>query len=446
MVAIIRTDPREEKHLESWWRPRPDGSAPRWVTTQYHEHWRGKHVTLVVTGSHRGTPHVTFVARASKVPGAGDDLKRRVEVTQPYHLASPIPWSELEEAVPSLSRRYLSRDGALPAVAGRHVLEALRRLASDVVPHLQALGAGDVPTPADTPTTRLLVDERDATLTGFRMADFDPAELVSWNQPSEDDDVPFIARVQTRNGPSHEDDLITYDAQRFRDWLGPESWLKRSAWTGFRQGNQRLVIYNANRKAAEKTLGVDLIYYHEARDCFVLVQYKRMSKRSVGSDWRYYPNSDSNLAEQLERMRAIDKECDRLRRGVDDYRLSAKPSWFKLCQGDSLLPDAKTLAPGMYLAREHFDQLHDKFQRPDSAKSFSRKTVERYLDNTEFTDLVAGGWIGTTGFGTRGVQEQLELSLSGSREVVFAAVAGPSPSKPERMKRRRDRGVTERRY
>ncbi|WP_432586682.1 hypothetical protein ABVG11_12605 [Streptomyces sp. HD1123-B1] len=441
MVAIIRTALKEEEHLKTWWRQREDGSMPRWVTTQYQEHWKGTHVTLIITGAERDAPQVTYVARASKVRGPGDDLKRRVEVIKPYRLLSPVPWAELEGLVPQLSRRYLSRDGALPDGAGRHLLHALSQRASDVVPHLHTLGAGNRPSPALTPTARLLVDERDATLTSVRMTDFDLDELVSWDQPHEDDDVPFVARVQTRNGPSHEDDLIAYDAQRFRDWLGPEDWLNRAAWTGFSQGEQRLVIYNANRKAAEETLGVDLIYYHESRDCFVMVQYKRMSKGSGKSDWRYYPNSDNNLADQLERMRAIDDECDKLRREVDDYRLCSRPSWFKLCQGDSLMPDARSLTPGIYLAREHFDQLHKRFQAPGNARSFSRKTVDRYLDNTEFTDLVAGGWIGTTGFGSQGVQRQLELSLSGSREVVFAAVTGASPSKRERMQRRRERGT-----
>ncbi|MGW4725207.1 hypothetical protein [Streptomyces sp. NPDC004291] len=443
MVAIIRTALKEEEHLKALWRPRDDGSMPHWVTTQYLEHWKGSHVTLVVTGAERGAPQVTYVAWASKLRGPGDDLKRRIEVVKPYRLLTPVPWVELEASVPQLSRRYLLRDGALPDGAGRHLLKALSQRASDVVPHLQVLGVGNRPSPALTPAARLLMDERDATLTSIRMADFDVDELVSWEQPyeDEDDDVPFIARLQTRNGPSHEDDLIAHDAQRFRNWLGPRDWLNRAAWTGFSQGEQRLVVYNANRKAAEETLGVDLIYYHESRDCFVMVQYKRMSKRSGTSDWHYYPNSDSNLSDQLVRMRAIDSECDNIRRSVDDYRLSAKPSWIKLCQGDSLISDARSLAPGMYLAREHFDQLYGKSQTPGTPRSFSRKTVDRYLDNTEFTELVAGGWVGTTGLGTEGVKRQLELSLSGSREVIFAAVTGDSPSKRERMKRRRERGT-----
>ncbi|MFJ7128283.1 hypothetical protein [Streptomyces sp. NPDC098101] len=444
MVAIIRAALKEEEHLRTLWRQRDDGSMPHWVTTQYQEHWKGSHVTLIITGAERGAPQVTYVAQAGKLRGPGDDLKRRIEVVKPYRLLSPVPWAELEALVPQLSRQYLLRDGALPSGAGKHLLKALSKRASDVIPHLQTLGAGDRHSPALTPAARLLMDERDATLTSVRMADFDVDELVSWDQPHEDDDVPFITRLQTRNGPSHEDDLIAHDVQRFRDWLGPQDWLNRAGWAGFSQGEQRLFIYNANRKAAEKTLGVDLIYYHESRDCFVMVQYKRMSKGSGASEWRYYPNNDSNLTEQLERMRAIDDECDKSKRTIDDYRLSARPSWIKLCQGDSLLPDAKSLTPGIYLAREHFDQLHRRFQTAGNPRSFSRKTVDRYLDNTEFTDLVAGGWIGTTGLGSKGVQRQLELSLSGSREVIFAAVTGGSPSKRERMQRRRERGTDRR--
>ncbi|WP_147255436.1 hypothetical protein [Streptomyces sp. PT12] len=238
--------------------------------------------------------------------------------------------------------------------------------------------------------------------------------------------------------------MITHDAQRFRDWLGPQDWLNRSAFTGFSQGGQRLVIYNANRKAAEETLGVDLIYFHETRNSFVLVQYKRMTRQG-NSEWRYYPNGDGNLRDQLERMRAIDEECAKLSLETDDYRLNPKPSWFKLCHGDSILPDAKTLTPGMYLAREYFDQLSARANSPGQAKAFSRKTVERYLDNTEFTELVAGGWIGTSGYGSTGVQKQLEASLAGSREVVFAAVTGNTPSKSERLRSRREGGTKKRR-
>ncbi|MYZ37128.1 MULTISPECIES: hypothetical protein [unclassified Streptomyces] len=218
----------------------------------------------------------------------------------------------------------------------------------------------------------------------------------------------------------------------------------RHPLTRFSQGAQRLVIYNANRKAAEQTLGVDLIYFHETRDSFVLVQYKRMTRQG-NSEWRYYPNSNGNLQDQLERMRAIDEECAKLSLETDDYRLNSRPSWFKLCDGNSILPDAKKLTPGMYLAREYFDQLSARANSPGQAKAFSRKTVERYLDNTEFAELVAGGWIGTSGYESAGVQEQLEVILAGGREVVFAAVTGNTPSKSQRLRARREGRATKRR-
>ncbi|MGW6292486.1 hypothetical protein ACWGAD_07210, partial [Streptomyces sp. NPDC055058] len=79
MVAIIRTAPKEEEHLKTLWRQREDGSMPHWVTTQYQEHWKGTHVTLIITGAERGAPQVTYVARASKLRGPSDDLKRRIK-------------------------------------------------------------------------------------------------------------------------------------------------------------------------------------------------------------------------------------------------------------------------------------------------------------------------------------------------------------------------------
>ncbi|WP_189822665.1 hypothetical protein [Streptomyces finlayi] len=268
------------------------------------------------------------------------------------------------------------------------------------------------------------------------MAGFDPDQISGWTS-SEDSNQSFIERLQHRDGPSHEDDMISHDAQRFRDWLGPEDWLHRAAFTAFSQDGQRLVIYNANRKAAEKTLGVDLIYFHEARDSFILVQYKRMT-REGNSEWKYYPNGDENLKGQLERMRAIDDECGRLLKDSDDYRLNSKPSWLKLCHADSILMDAKTLTSGMYLAREYFDQLFTRANSAGQVRAFSRKTVERYLDNTEFTELVAGGWIGSSGYGSAGVKKQLEVSLDGGREIVFAEVTGNPPSKSQRLSSRRE--------
>ncbi|MER6527644.1 hypothetical protein [Streptomyces sp. NPDC001508] len=436
MVAIIRTDKAEEKYLGGLWRETPDGHKPRWNTAQPHEHWQGRHITLIITGDTSGNPQVTWLARASKTRGHADDLKRRIEVVAPYRLAKPIPWNSLIDAVPRRSQPYLARNGALPDGVGKHVVDALTRLASDAASHLNRLRTESGGIPVETRSDEILQQTRDATLSAVRMTGFDPDHITSWSL-SEDSSRSFIERLQQRDGPSHEDDMITHDAQRFRDWLGPEDWLSRSAFTGFSEGEQRLVIYNANRKAAEETLGVDLIYFHETRNSFVLVQYKRMSRQG-NSEWKFYPNGDGNLQDQLERMRAIDAECAKLSQGSDDYRLNAQPSWLKLCHADSILPDARTLTPGMYLTREHFDQIYTKANLPGQVRAFSRKTVERYFDNTEFTELVAGGWIGSSGYGSSGVQKQLEASLAGSREVVFAAVTGTPPSKSQRVRSLRE--------
>lgn len=184
-------------------------------------------------------------------------------------------------------------------------------------------------------------------------------------------------------------------------------------------------------------MGVDLIYFHEARDSFVLVQYKRMV-REGNSEWRYYPNGDKNLKDQLGRMRAVDEECDKLSKVTDDYRLNHKPPWLKLCHADAILLDAKTLTSGVHLAREYFDRLFVRANLPGQVRAFSRKTIECYLDNAEFTELVAGGWIGSSGYGSAGIKKQLEVSLDGGPEIVFAEVTGKSPSESQRLSSRRE--------
>ncbi len=88
---------------------------------------------------------------------------------------------------------------------------------------------------------------------------------------------------------------------------------------------------NANRTGIEKTLGVDLVYYHHSFDCFTMVQYKRMTG---GEDQPVYrPDSDASYSAEIERMkqfltcRSNDSPCD-----VSAYRIGENPFFFKLCE------------------------------------------------------------------------------------------------------------------
>ena len=85
----------------------------------------------------------------------------------------------------------------------------------------------------------------------------------------------------------------------------------------FKKGNERLVIYTANKLPLEQMLGVDLIYINETRGSIVMVQYKMLEedKQENGShDWLFRP--DKQLYDEIARMRIAMLEYP-----LDDYRL-----------------------------------------------------------------------------------------------------------------------------
>ncbi len=85
------------------------------------------------------------------------------------------------------------------------------------------------------------------------------------------------------------------------------NWLKncnhRSGVSCFTQGDRCLSVFYANRKSLEEVLGVDLIYYDQKFELFVLVQYKLMQEGG------YRP--DAQMEIELDRM---DRAYNRLRR------------------------------------------------------------------------------------------------------------------------------------
>jgi hypothetical protein len=163
-------------------------------------------------------------------------------------------------------------------------------------------------------------------------------------------------------------------------------------------------------------LGVDLIYYQETRASLTLVQYKAMERDS--DDWYYRPASDGHIAEQLDRMRAVDEKCLLSALPGDDYRLSAAPCWIKLCRSENVIPRTDELIRGMYLTRAYFERLKDDPETPcrgeRGAVRFSYGTVPRYLDNTTFAQLVADGWIGSSGTATGLIRSRSRLAAPAS--------------------------------
>jgi len=166
----------------------------------------------------------------------------------------------------------------------------------------------------------------------------------------------------------------------------------------FQSGQRKLEVIYANKNDLEKTLGVDLIYYNETYNSFVLLQYKIMKQNSIGDDFYYRP--DDQLRIELKRMDDFLANHPSINPAKHtDYRLCSEGFLLKLVPNRGLQPASGELIKGMYLTKRYVDFLLDgngpKGNRGGSLITF--KNSPRYLTNVEFAQMVNRGWIGTAG-------------------------------------------------
>lgn len=438
MVAILRCNRDEEKLL--WEKSAdPNASAKGWVTARPTDNWKGRDVVLIVT-SPAARPMITHAGSLRKGSWRGTVL-RELSVTGVEELPGPCPMDVLGERVPPYVRKHLEGERTLPDQAGRELLSVLLEMRPEWGAILDRLSEPEPPVQIRGPRGEQVGLVRDAVGLVLQMAGFSREPLELWTPPAdlEAPDAPsFLDGLP--EGVALEDDLIAHDARRFRDWLGQDT--SHHGWRVYTKNGQRLLIGNVNRKPAEATLGVDLIYLNESRQSTVLVQYKKLIKKD--GDWSYHPARDrDNLEKELARMRDVAAMCEKVTDENDAYRLHSDPCWFKLCRAESTIPRTDELVQGMYLPRAYFDQLlnapHSPLRGSRGGLRFGYQTVPRYLDNTTFSGLVQDGWIGSTGRATEIVQAQIRASHAGSREIVFAALLGENPTRAQRARRQRTR-------
>ena len=185
----------------------------------------------------------------------------------------------------------------------------------------------------------------------------------------------------------------------------------------FERKGERVTVINVNRHPVETTLGVDLIYYTHRYDAFALIQYKNF--RREGSGWVYRP--DSQLEKELKRMRAV--PVTPWSGQPNDFRLTAEACFIKMCKPELAEPLAEGLIPGWYLPVTYWDALHlsGDTRGPREGEVITSETVGRYLNNSQFTDLVARGWLGSRGDASRWVATAVRLGLEEGKSIFLAA-------------------------
>jgi len=206
-----------------------------------------------------------------------------------------------------------------------------------------------------------------------------------------------------------------------------------------------LTILNCNRQPLERTLGVDLIYYNHRFDSFVLVQYKRMTVRFHGETYRpeYRPENDRSHARELHRM----IQADNMLRSwpkpgvseVDAFRLLRRPFYVKLCEPKVKAPLDAGMTSGMYVPLGLWCRLlkSSTVQISRGGRVITWENCSRRFNNSEFTNLLRQGWIGSAAGQSEALHKIIEGVLGSGRMLVLAAT---SAARTPRELRRDDLG------
>ena len=196
----------------------------------------------------------------------------------------------------------------------------------------------------------------------------------------------------------------------------------------FDQGGRRLRVHYANRNDLEHTLGVDLIYYNEAFELFVLVQYKLMREENDRALYR----PDAQLAEELARMDLFynSNRTTTAIRSHNDYRLSDDGFMVKLVPNKGLRPASGELIKGMYVPREylHFLLGPNGPKGPQGGAQITFEGAPRYLTNSQFAASVHAGWIGTRGVQSQTVRGMIQAFYETGRALVVAYETREEPN------------------
>jgi hypothetical protein len=350
--------------------------------------------------------------------------RRRLNVREPTKLASPVTHTSLLETLPGKFRAHVKArfddGGLLPPASFTAVMEAVRSL----VPQSNALldrfsgGRSAAVARLSAGKRRALAYQKETVATALALAKMDTRLLQAWQPETERGEVrSFLDGLPQAR--LIEDQMVIHDLQSFPGFEVVKT--MQPAIAVFTNHHVELTVVMANRHALEKQLGADLIYRNETFGSFVLVQYKAMEQELGGPKFRL---PDAKLTEELQRMDTI--WADLRSTGPDGalggFRLKDNPFFLKLCPRIVFDPDDAGLSSGMYLPLEYWRRLEadPSIEGPRDGRAVTYGNVGRYLNNGAFADLVAGGWIGTTGPQTGIFDPAIREILATGRSVTIA--------------------------
>ncbi|WP_143110693.1 hypothetical protein [Streptomyces sp. cf124] len=377
------------------------------------------------------------------------DLLRECPVPVSMHsVGQQLPLG-VRDALSAASRREVTvledtiSEALLTVLAQQH--EKVRQL-------LDFLGEAATPErldPQRRPEDASWQEQHEAARLAMATVGIPPARLAAWRRPVGRHE-PFLAGLIAE---PYEPSLIDYDMHHFFDGddvfqsMG-QPYVRNSLGSSFRCDirvfehlGRRIEIANVNASDVETRLGTDMIYYHEATQSFVLVQYKRLP-HEARERWTRVDKRLLSQLDRLERVAALSRPAGM----PHEWRLGPDPCFVKL----AYWPLTETIdpgpAPGMYLSVPYVRLLlnDDATLGPNGGRRLGYPQVDRYLTNTEFTTLIKNGLVGTVG---TTIQQLAELGAQRAEEdkmsVVLAVERATDPLREtvkERHKRNHSQG------
>jgi hypothetical protein len=406
--------------------------------------WQLERRELALLALASNAPSLDALVMMERMHGNGGTGKQKMRMRRPVFFDPSFRGQELQLLFPKV-RADLSpgQPARMAAADWAAAMTAIKEHRPAVAAQIDALIEGreaENPWTGQATRTLRLAEQRDAVGLALDVGAIDRREVfraAKLELVGQADSVLDLLDSEQL----HEQDLIRRDQQAFQGLLMPDARSVRFKGTAGRE--VRVHVYD--KKPLETLLGIDLLIYLEAYQTFVMLQYKTMQRQEQqeGQPWSYLV--DGQLNQQLAAMATAERQMTPMTASppaIRDWRLREEAFFFKFCQ--TIKPNARdeALAPGITMCRSHLEAflaLSDS-DGPHGGKRVGYDNCPRYLNNTQFVDLVREGWVGCGPQGFKFMHAVLRASQEGGRAAVLAVVGGEAlraaNERPSRQSRR----------